>query len=413
MYSAKKIQATLEAFAATEGWMPEAHSIQETDEFKSYINSIVKIGSNSKGAWIESIKPLASKRQKDISRWIENEQAMCSIDSGYFESRYAYIQDECATVTKFKNRKSQEVIDSVIADLEERDFGIELLVLGSRQSGTGTKVLLKLMHRALFVPNTNVFIGSIRHEESEYTKSFLDIAYNNLPWWLPPLRTPKCGFSNSSKLTLNSGISASMVQGFTPNCIYISNVDDYPQPSKTIEQGILAAVHSSRNTFMVLHGMRKCESGWLADTYRYAKEYWPQGKFRLCPLFIPWAMCSDIYPHPDWLRKYPVKKGWTPLRETIEHKSKCEIFIRSTPYLAKVAGANWCMSREQQWFWEFTYLEAKARKTLEQFEKNFAPDDEETPIESSADTDFDVLFPNPINMQERVGSIRHGLLEAR
>ena len=150
MYSAKKIQATLEAFEKSEGWMPVYHTLDEVNEFKKYIDSTVTIEGNSKGSWIQEIKPILANRQKEVTRWIENEQLLCAIDSGYFESRYAYITDECGTVRKFKNRKSQEVLDSVIADLEDRGFGIELLILGSRQNGTSTKILLKFLHRTLF-----------------------------------------------------------------------------------------------------------------------------------------------------------------------------------------------------------------------------------------------------------------------
>src|SRR5208337_4179148 len=121
MYSAKKIQAILEAFEKINGWMPIYHTMDEVNEFNAYIDSIVTIGSNSKQAWLESVKPISENRQKEAARWIENEQALCAIESGYFESRYIYIADERGTVIKFQNRKSQEVIDSVISELEEKD----------------------------------------------------------------------------------------------------------------------------------------------------------------------------------------------------------------------------------------------------------------------------------------------------
>src|SRR5208337_35989 len=117
MYSAKKIQATLEAFEKSEGWKPAYHTLDEVNLFKEYVNTLVKIESNSKSSWIESVEPISEKRQKEIARWIENEQALCAIDSGYFESRYVYIIDETGVSTKYQNRKSQEVIDAVISEL--------------------------------------------------------------------------------------------------------------------------------------------------------------------------------------------------------------------------------------------------------------------------------------------------------
>jgi hypothetical protein len=62
MYSAKKIQKTIEAFEKREGWSLTPHTLDEVNEFKEYVNSIVKIGSNSKNSWIESVKPLSEKR---------------------------------------------------------------------------------------------------------------------------------------------------------------------------------------------------------------------------------------------------------------------------------------------------------------------------------------------------------------
>jgi hypothetical protein len=418
MYSKRKIQKTLDAFEKSEGWMPVYHTLDEVNEFKEFINSIVKIESNSKNAWIESVKPISEKRQKEITRWIENEQALCSVDSGYFESRYAYITDECGKITKFQNRKSQEVIDSVIADLEDRDLGIELLILGARQNGTSIKILLKLLHRTLFVPNTQTIISAMMSNKCDYIKQTLDIIYDKLPFWLPSIKIPKGAFNNQSRMSVQPGRSTTgIAQGLTPQCIYVTGVEDFPTPMKTIEEGLLRAVHTSRNTFLVLHGMKESNSDWLNSTYKYAKEYWPQGKFRLCPVFIPWVMCSDLYPQADWLRKFPIPKGWKPIKETEENKRKCELFVRTTPYLTKIIGNDWCMPLAQQWYWEFNYREAKLRGTLEHFEKMFAPDDgeplAEQVVESDGEIDFEALFPSPTKMQEEVASIRQRLLEAK
>jgi len=415
MYSQKKIQAVLEAFAASEGWTPQYHTQEEIDEFKAYLDSIVTLGSNSKGAWIESVKPISANRQKEVARWIENEIVMCAINSGYFESRYAYITDECGTVRKFQNRKSQEVLDSVIADLEDRGFGIELLILGSRQNGTSTKILLKFMHRVLFIPNTQTLLASVMNEKCEYMDAAMNTIYGKLPWWLVPIRMPKKGYGNQSRILTQSGMARGLAQGWTPQCVYVTGVDSIPSPAKTIEEGLLRAIHSSRNTFLVLHGMKESDSGYLSDLYRYSKKYWSQGKSRLCPIFIPWVMCTDLYPQAEWLRHYPIPTGWKPMPETQENRKKCEAFIHSTTYLAKIAGSDWKMPKEQQWYWESQYSEAKARKILDSFNKHFTPDDgeslEEPVVESNEEIDMETLFPQPNLVQEKVATVRQRLLE--
>jgi len=140
-------------------------------------------------------------------------------------------------------------------------------------------------------------------------------------------------------------------------CVKNSELADYPNPQKMIEEGLFRATHSSKNLFMVLEGTGGGNTGWLADTWRAAKEDWPKGKSRLCPVFIPWAMCPDIYPEDDWLRKFPVPEGFESQIHDVtrKHVTKCESFIRNTPYLAKIAGSNWRMPIEQKWFWQFNY----------------------------------------------------------
>lgn len=412
MYSQKKIDAKLEAFAAKEGWMPTRRTQAEVDEFCAYVKSIVKFRSDSKGSWVESIAPVSQKRGKEISKWIENEQILCAVDSRYFEDRYAYIRNECGEIKKFLNSKSQEIIDSVLADLEEIGFGINLILLHSRQCGSGTKILLKSLHRALFVPNTEVSIMSSVSAKTDYLKQGIDICYDNLPFWLIPLKISRDGFTNQSHQRFYSGSRPST--GVTHTCVFIPDASDFPNPMRTIEEGILPSIYSSPSTFLVLRGTKEGSTDWFSNLYMYSKKYWPEGHSRFFPLFIPWMMASDRIPSAEWLRRYPIAKGWKPMRETLEQATAAETFIHSAPALCKIAGADWSMSREQKWFWEFNYKEAKSRQTLESFTRKFPPNDEFATIvpflpdatkETDADIDFDELFPNPQKMQEKAARL--------
>ena len=135
MYSRKKVQVSLEGFASREGWMPTPHTIEEIDEFKKYVESIVSIESNSQSSYVTLSKPLSAKRQEEVSRWIENEQILCAADYSYWESRYAYVKNEMGEFVRFKNRASQSILDSIIADLDERNLSKEIVVRSSRQCG--------------------------------------------------------------------------------------------------------------------------------------------------------------------------------------------------------------------------------------------------------------------------------------
>jgi hypothetical protein len=380
MYSEKIILRNLDEFAAREGWMPVPHTFDQVEEFKHYIDSLVKIDSNSRSSYVTLDRPITEKRRQEIWRWIENEQALCGLDSGYFESRYAYVCNEKGQIFKFHNRRSQEIFDAVIADFDEQEVSIELLVLKARQVGITTKTALKFLHRLLFIPHTQAVMASVQSDKSELIGRILDIAYNHCPWWLVPRRLPKGAFENGSVLSMQSGMQATgIAQGWTPTCIHVSELADIPKPEKVIEEGLLRATHSSKNLFLVFEGTGGGNTGWLANTWRSAKEDWPKGLSRLCPIFIPWPMATDLYPESDWIRKFPVPERFMEKRQDItrKHVLRCELFIRNAPYLAKIVGTQWKMPVEQQWFWEFNYLQACKNHTQKIWLAQMAADDHE------------------------------------
>ena len=206
MYSEKIILRNLDEFAAREGWMPAPHTFDQIEEFKHYVDSLTKIESNSRSSYVTLMRPITQKRRQEIWRWIENEQAMCGLDAGYFESRYAYVCNEKGEIFKFQNRRSQEIFDSVIAGFDELQVAIEILVIKARQVGITTKTALKFLHRLLFIPHTQAVMASVQSDKSELIGRILDIAYNRCPWWLVPRRMPKGAFENGSVLSIQSGM---------------------------------------------------------------------------------------------------------------------------------------------------------------------------------------------------------------
>lgn len=158
-------------------------------------------------------------------------------------------------------------------------------------------------------------------------------------------------------------------------CVKNSEIADIPDPIRTIEEGLFRAAHTSKNLFMVLEGTGRGNTGWLAETWRKSKEGYPKGRERLCPIFIPWVMCPEIYPKEDWLRKFPVENSWQPHEITRKHIAKCESYIRNTPYLAKVAGTSWKMPIEQSWFWQFNYDSACKNHTQKTWASQMPADD--------------------------------------
>jgi hypothetical protein len=382
VYSEKIVLANLENFAKHEGWMPSYHSFDEVREFAAYIDSITKKDTAGRNTYYELNREITSQRASSIRRFVENEQALCMFDSAYFESRYAYVCDEKADIFKFTNRKSQEVFDNVIAEDDARQVAIELLVLKARQLGITTKTALKFLHRMLFVPHTQAVMGSVDEKKSELISRIMETCIAHLPWWLIPSRTTDrikmIGFTNGSILSVQSGNQATgIAQGWTPTCVHVSEIGDIPNPKKTIEEGLLRAAHSTHKLFLVLEGTGNGNIGWQADKWRSAKESYPLGKSRLRPIFINWPTASDLYPPRDWLKKFPIPPNFKPLEVTRKHVQKCELYIRNTDYLAKVMGKYWKMPIEQQWFWEFNYLDAAQSHTQKVWMSQMPADDYE------------------------------------
>ncbi len=378
MYSNRIISANLEEAQRVLKREIVYHSYDQIVEFTKYIDTLVKIESNTKSSYISLCKKISSSRQNEIREWIENEQILCGLDNGYWESRYAWVADEKGQIFKYKPRKSQEVFDSIVAGFDEDQVSMEILCLKGRQVGITTCVALKFIHRMLFIPHTQAVMASVQKDKSDLIERILNTAYNRCPWWLVPRRLPKKSFDNGSILSIQSGMQATgIAQGWTPQCIHISEISLIPNPKETIEEGLLPATHSSRNLFMVFEGTGSGNVGWFPDYWRDSKRKWPLNQSRMCPVFIPWPMATDIYPQEDWLRKFPIPDGFMSNRldATKRHVARCESYIRNTPYLARIAGKNYQMPIEQQHFWEFEYRQAKEKHMLQKFAARMPADD--------------------------------------
>lgn len=393
MYAESVILGKLAEFERKNGWMPEYHTLAWVEEFKAYIDSIVSVDANTRNSYIDITKKLTKERADWIRRQIQNEQVLCTIDASYWETRYAYISDNASEIYKFQNRKSQEVFDSIIAQFDIDEVAIELLILKARQLGVSTKVALKFLHRLLFLANTQAVMASVNTEKSELLGRMIETCLKYLPWWLIPRRTRDSlkltEFDNGSILSVQSGSQATgLAQGWTPTLVHISELGDILNPKKVLEEGLFKATHPTRKLFAVYEGTGNGNTGWQADKWRACKEGWPLGRSRLCPIFLSWPCAPDQYPEPDWIKKFPVPGGWAPHAVTRKHVLRCELYIRNTPYLARVMGKDWRMPLQQQWYWEFNYDEAVKTHTQKVWLSQMPADDFEA-LQGKNDSVFD------------------------
>ena len=167
-------------------------------------------------------------------------------------------------------------------------------------------------------------------------------------------------------------------------CVKNSELADYDNPVKTIEEGIFPAAHYTPALFFVMEGTGSTASPWQKEKWNEYKTNWGKGgRFRT--LFIPPACASDIYPTQDWLRGNPIPESWNPPVEVLRMKRRCELFVRSTDYLEKYLGASWEMPIEYMWFWwlgwrdamqshsEKTFLAMNAVTDVDAFQSKFDP----------------------------------------
>lgn len=393
MYAESIILQKLADHEAANGWALEYHSLEWVMEFTAYVKSIIEVKANTRNSYIGLNAKLTKTRADWVRRQIENEQLLCTYDSSYWETRYAYITDNKSEIFKFENRKSQEIFDSIIADFDAKQFPIELLVLKARQLGVSTKVALKFLHRLLFLKHTQALMSSVNAEKSELLGRMIETCIERLPFWLIPRRTRDAlkamEFSNGSILSIQSGSqSTGLAQGWTPSLVHISELGDIPNPKKVLEEGLFKATHPTYKLFAVYEGTGNGNTGWQADKWRGIKEDWPNGRARLCPVFLSWPTAPDQYPESDWIRQHPVPSGWNPHQITRKHILRCELYIRTTPYIAKVMGKDWKMPREQQWYWEFNYDESVRTHTTKIWLSQMPADDHEA-LQGKNDIIFD------------------------
>lgn len=316
--------------------------------------------------------------------WVRNERALCFSDCMYFQTRYCYICDEEGKIFRYSPRKSQLVFNAILADFDERGLSIEIQALKARQQGITTEVQLKFAHRTLFMPGTKAVSSSVNGQKSELMANMSRSLIEKLPWWLVPAikkrrwagQSGMVEFHTDSIIAIQSGTQdTGIAQGWTVTCAHISEVCDYPNPVLLIEEGLFRAIHSSPAVLLVLESTGNGNTGWWADKWRDSKEFFPLGRSRLCPVFIPWHMADDLYPKSDWLKKFPVRADFTPSKETRAHAAKCKAYVANTPMFNKMLGSDWELPRHQQWFWQFNYEEAARTNNAKSWLRQMPADD--------------------------------------
>src|SRR3984957_13109241 len=179
MYSQRIINENIEEYQRVYKKTLVYHSYAQVQGFIAHIDKLTYIESNSKSSTITLRQKISASRQQEIREWIQNEQALCALDAMYWAKNYAWVCDEQGQIYKFVPRLSQEVYLSIIADFDEKQVSIELLILKGRQLGITTFTALLFLHRMLFVPNTQAIMASVKATASELIGRIIQTSYNH------------------------------------------------------------------------------------------------------------------------------------------------------------------------------------------------------------------------------------------
>jgi hypothetical protein len=385
MYAARKVKERLALAEAQFHFTPEYHSVSDVAAFEDYLRHENKYHYNDIG------KPDATQNLDAFDRaWMLNEQVLCLCDAHYWLTRYCWLIDESGDVVRFEFRMAQKILFDIIADLEERDSAIEIMVLKARQLGITSLVQPLIGHRIFFGYGVNAIAGSADQQKTQIMASKMLLSYDEMPIWLRPEATRRVESAQGMLVfgrTL-SGISfqhgaqmSGIARGTTPTIFHLSEVASFTNPKVQIESSLFKCVHASPKVFGVLESTGEGDKGWWPDKWRSSKKDWPLT--RLCPLFLPWFCGIGLYPTPTWLHMRPVPPDWQPNKDTRLHAAKCKLYVQSQPLLSKHLGQPWSLPREQQWWWEVTHEEAKQDDTEAVFLQELAGDDEEALQRSS------------------------------
>lgn len=361
MYSHRVIELVIDDFERRKKWRPIYHTPDEVADVNSRIEKLLDKSTNKVSSTFTWKKEPSRSEAIWIRRWCDNERFLCFADAEYFITRYCKIRAVDERIVRAEFRVGQKIFLEVLRRFDDLQLAIQIFVLKCRQVGISTMTALFFLHRILFRTNTHAIMASAQVEQSTKLNMIIDTAWERLPFWLPPaktsLRAKEPKWENGSALSIQAGSqTVGIAQGSTPTCIHLSELADYENPIKTIEEGVFPAAHQTSALFFVMEGTGSLASPWQKSKWEEYKSGISQRNFNA--IFIPPSCASDIYPPPDWLRGNPIPEGWQPLKETLRMKNRGELFVKSNDYLTHFLGPMWEMSREYMWFWELGWREA-------------------------------------------------------
>jgi len=358
--------------------------------------------------WDSERERLTRPLRPDEQAFITNERCLCALDfRGYWLPNYCQIIDWEKHPARFTPNIAQSIILDLWADSEVLGHAIWMQQLKARRLGVSTLSELAVQHRFQFIPYTNAVVASADPDKTVEMAGIIKYNLDQQPWWLLPEVTkiykaiPIEFGKQYCSLTIQAGNQFNGVaRGSSPNVIHLSELCEWQDAQDLIEAALLPAVLDSPDVFGMLESTAKGPGYWKRKWEESKRDY-PRGRSRMRPVFLPWYVGTDIYPTLAALRQRPIPTNWIPSDRTITHADRAHDYVTSDPLLFKhlaKGDRDWRMPREQMWWREIGYEQAKESKTLNIFLAEYCADD----FEAFQNSNIPVIDPEILlGYQER------------
>ena len=364
-------------------WRPIPHEISEVDQWTARLSNAFEI--DQKGN-IYQVRGLTKQER----HFIANERALCVASCQYFLTRYYYIKAH-NRIIRFTFRQGQWILWQMICYLDRLGKSKILQILKARQVGISTSAEGIGRWASMFIPGVAAQIGSSDGQKTQIMLGMILLASEMLPPWLPPTETRSKTKSDrgimeydkiGSMIMIQHGaMRGGMGQGAAPTFVHLSELSQFTDPIKQLDEGLFKALHEGPELIVLLESTGDAtrtnrrgggKSMWIANR----DNYW-SGRAKFLPVFLPWHTTPELYPGEDWLKKFPMPADFKPHEDTLAHVCRAEAYVQTSKMLAKILGKDWKMPIEQQWFWQFNYDDHKRRRVEKSWLRQMPCDDYE------------------------------------
>lgn len=339
---------------------------------------------------------------KEETDFIAEQRVLCALDFWYWVERAVWIKDTDNRTVRMQLWQSQRIFLHLVAEMEDEEIAIFLIILKARQLGISRIITLILLHRVVFDANINAYLASSTDKKTLKLFKLISFVLVRMPYWMQPgsSQPGKLGkvdqagklleFFNGSAITMEHGQqSTGMARGDSPNVVHLSELAEFDDLTGLVDSALLRGMHPGARQFLALEGTAEGINNPWHQKWESAKAEWPQRKGRLRPLFLPWFV-GGLYPKDVDLRARPVPSDYSTSMApwALTHARMAEEYVRSTDYLTRQLGSNWHMPIEQIWYYECERSSAVRENRLNAFLSEMPATDDEA-FNSTNRTVFD------------------------